>query len=187
MNVHVPGQDSDVSVRRATSFGRCSLIVNNHMRACPPCCPGGLCVVLFHCRWASCVCAHRRVHDVSLHGSTVRRGEQARGNTRRSVVGRRSVALGLVRGNLLGISFFHLFFLWHSFPLPFYSNVDRPLVSFIFSPILPASSCDPPCLQLFFCSLPFFFTAFHCITQHFLDQRKWKEKKKKDIQLVDTL
>lgn len=37
---------------------------------------GRPCVVLFHRRWARCFCAHRRIHDLSLHGSTLREGRE---------------------------------------------------------------------------------------------------------------
>lgn len=153
--------------RIGTSFCRCSLIVNNQMRACPPCCPGGLCVVLFHCRWASRVCAHRRIHDVSLHGSTVRRGEQARGNTRRSTVGRRSVALGLVRGNLLGISFFHLF-IYFSFGIHFLSLFTAtwidPWFPLFFPPYFPLLHAIRHVYNCFFAP-PLFFSQ-HSIASH---------------------
>ena len=171
--------------RIGTSFCRCSLTVNNHMRACPPCCPGGLCVVLFHCRWASRVCAHRRIHDVSLHGSTVRRGEQARGNTRRSVVGRRSVALGLVCGNLLG--FIYLFI----FPLafissPFLQQRGSTLGFLYFFPHTSRFFMRSAMFTIVFLLPPFFF---HSIPLHHtaLSRSEEMEGKKKDIQLVDTL
>lgn len=165
----------------------------------------GLCVVLFHRRWARRICAHRRLHDVSLHGSTVRgRREERRKRGDQHRRGRSSASFAV---GLLGISFllfFYTFLFIYFYSLqrgvcPFTpSHVDRPSWRVSFSlysfPAFPASPRDPPSLLCsrtvspeMFSSLPLplfpprSIRAVRRITQHFLDHRKTV------IQLVDTM